>query len=222
MKKRIAQIIIIVGIIIMLYPIVINKTTDVIMSMKIKEINNKVKEIEEMSNETLKELYEVLKGKNEELRNEEQEVKDSFSYEGESFNLREYGFEENIIGSIKIKKINVELPIYLGATVENLNNGATHVKNTSFPLGEKDSNVVIAAHSGLIRNRMFRDIDKLEKGDEVIITTLWDELRYAVIEKEIIEPTEVNKLAIKEQKDMVTLITCFNTHRYIVYCERVG
>ena len=53
------------------------------------------------------------------------------------------GYTDNIIGKITIPKINVELPIYLGATEANLEQGAAHLSQTSLPIGGINSNVVI-------------------------------------------------------------------------------
>lgn len=173
----------------------------------------------------LKELYQKMKMYNLELNTKGQDVVDAFSYQDESVDLTEYGFKQNVIGVINIPKLKVKLPIYLGATTANMKKGAVHLTTTSLPLGEINSNVVIAAHRGMVRNKMFRHLDKLEEGDRVIITTMWDTLEYKVCKKEIIEPTDSSKILIQKGKDMVTLITCHpfrvNTHRYVVYCERV-
>ena len=71
---------------------------------------------------------------------------------------------------------------------------------------------------------MFRNIHKLEIGDEVIITNLWEILKYKVSEIKIIDPTDISEILIKPSKDLVTLITChpyrINTRRYVVVCER--
>lgn len=177
------------------------------------------------NNGNLQELYQKMKMYNLELNTNGQDVVDAFSYQDKSVDLTEYGFKQNVIGVINIPKLKVKLPIYLGATPANMNKGAVHLSTTSLPLGEVNSNVVIAAHRGLVRNKMFRHLDKLEEGDRVIITTMWDTLEYQVCKKEIINPTDSSKILIQKGKDMVTLITCHpfrvNTHRYIVYCERI-
>ena len=59
--------------------------------------------------------------------------------------------------------MNVKLPLYLGATLENLRKGAAVMGETSLSLGTKDSNCVIAAHRGYQGIPYFREIEKLEK-----------------------------------------------------------
>lgn len=175
-------------------------------------------------NKNLDKLYEDMKEYNRNLNKYGQQIVDAFSYENPSFNLKKYGYKENIIGIIEIPKIKVKLPIYLGATEKNLYKGATHLSQTSLPLGEYNSNVVIAAHRGLVRNQMFRNIDKLVLKDEVKITTFWETLIYRVSEIKVISPTDSSQVLIQDGKDLVTLITCHpyrvNNQRYVVYCER--
>ena len=169
-------------------------------------------------------LYNEMKEYNKKLNEEGQNIVDAFSYETPSFDLTKYGLNENIIGIIKIPNINLELPIYLGATAENLNKGATHLSQTSIPLGEENSNVVIAAHRSLFKNEFFKNIDKLNIGDKVIIQTLWDELTYEVTTKNVISPSDSSKILIQKDEDLVTLVTCHpygkTSERYIVYCKR--
>lgn len=218
-KRIIAMMIIIVGIAILIYPYIFRKVT----TNKINTtVNNFIGIINEVRNEDI--LYNDMKQYNRNLNENGQLIEDAFSYENPSFNLKEYGFEENIIGIIKIPKMNVELPIYLGATKENLYKGAVHLSQTSLPLGENSSNVVIAAHRSIVRHQMFQNIDKLRAGDEVIIKTLWETLTYNVTQKKVIAPEDSSQILIQKKKDLVTLVSCHpygkTTERYIVYCER--
>ena len=47
-----------------------------------------------------------------------------------------------------IPRLNLELPVYLGASRENLAKGAALLGQTSMPLGGENTNTVIAAHRG--------------------------------------------------------------------------
>lgn len=188
--------------------------------------NNKtvVESNEQISSEILDYLYTKMQEYNRNLNENGQSIVDAFSYETPSFDLTQYGLKDNIIGIIEIPKINVNLPIYLGATKENLNKGATHLSQTSIPLGGENSNAVIAAHRSLVRNPFFKNIDKLDIGDEVKIKTLWKSLTYIVTERKVISPYDSSEILIQENKDLVTLITCHpygeTSERYVVYCER--
>lgn len=103
--------------------------------------------------------------------------------------------------------------------------GATHLTGTSYPIGGVNTNSVIAAHRGFYKTEMFRNIDKIKIGDKLYIKNFMDTLEYQAIEIDIIKPDELNKLTIRDNKDMITLISCHpfphNYQRYVVYFERV-
>lgn len=151
-------------------------------------------------------------------------VNDPFALSGDD--LSELGLPDGIVGSIVIPKMSVSLPLYLGATEDNLEKGACVVAGTSMPVGGASSNCVIAAHrSRWYGVQMFRDIELMAPGDTLTITTPWESLTYAVVGSEIIEPDDAEALAVQEGRDMVTLLTCHpytqTTQRYVVFCERV-
>ena len=150
---------------------------------------------------------------------------DAWSYQVASFDLRAYGIEDEAIGVITIPKIDVELPIYLGASSENMAKGAVHLSQTSLPIGGPDTNCVIAAHRGWYGAPYFRYIDVLEEGDEVYVTNLWETLTYKVSEIRVINPDDVGQILIQPGRDLLTLLTCHpyasgGLYRYVVYCER--
>ncbi len=191
---------------------------------KIKEIEKKEENQSEESE--LEKLYNELKKQNENLYiNKQKDLVDPFSYEQPTIDLGKYGLEGNIIGFINIPKINIEIPILLGANESNLKKGSVHLTQTSYPIGGKNTNSVIAAHRGWSKSKMFREIQKLEIGDEIYIKNFREILTYKVNEIKIINPTDVDQLLIQEGRDLITLITCHpyrvNTKRYVVYCERI-
>lgn len=183
------------------------------------------KESNSLIKEDLDELFNKMQTYNENIFNEgQQNLVDPFSYEVPSFDLLELGFKDNIIGYLTIPKMEIEVPIYLGATQENMKKGAVHLSQTSIPIGGNNTNSVIAAHRGMRSHPMFRDIEILEIGDEIKVTNMWDELIYKVVETKVISPDEVSEVLIQEGRDLITLITCHpytkNYQRYVVYCEK--
>lgn len=148
------------------------------------------------------------------------------SYEAPGLNLEDYGMEaDDAVGYVEIPAMDVTLPLYLGASRAHMNNGATVLGQTSMPIGGISTNCVIAAHRGWNGKAMFRDVELLQEGDLVYLTTLWETLTYQVTGISIIWPDEVEAVAIQPGQDMVTLLTCHpyivGTHRYLVYCQRV-
>lgn len=171
-------------------------------------------------------LYADMQAYNHEIyENGQIGLQDPFVFEIPAFDLTSYGFQSNVAGYIKIPRMDVELPIYFGATTENLALGAASLAYTSTPIGGENTNTVLAAHRGAGAAAMFRDIETLEIGDKVYITNLWETLTYQVTETKVILPTDVQEVCIQEGRDMLTLITCHpytkNYQRYVVYCDHI-
>lgn len=149
-----------------------------------------------------------------------------YDYQKPSFSLLEYGIQDEIFGVITIPAMDLEMPIYLGATYQHMADGAAHLSQTSLPIGGENTNCVIAGHRGWRGASYFRYIEKLRIGDEVRITNLWETLHYRVVDIQIIAPYEVERILIQEGRDLITLLTCHpyasgGKQRYLVFCERV-
>ena len=222
MKRKIINIVgiffLVVGITLLLYP-------EIISYLKQKQSDQTVKElIQERSKRKQDDpMYQKAVCYNRKIFKEKQVgLKDVFSYRSAPITLRN---EKNTFGYIKIPKMKQKLPLYLGATVENLRKGAAVMGQTSLPLGQKDSNCVIAAHRGYRGIPYFRDIEQLKTGDQVIIKNPWEILDYRVTKIKVIDPYDMDKILIQKGKDMVTLLTCHpyrghGRYRYVVYCMR--
>lgn len=134
---------------------------------------------------------------------------------------------DDIMCTIEIPKINVDLPVYHDSTdrEEKLKKGCVHLANTSLPIGGASTHAVISAHSGYPEQVFFDELDELEIGDTFKINVLNKTLTYKVCEINIVDPDDSSKLEIENGKDYVTLVTCYpysiNTHRLCVRGERV-
>ena len=150
---------------------------------------------------------------------------DQLSYEKPDFLLSDYGIDSDILGYITIPKIDIKLPIYNGASKENMAKGAAYLANTSLPVGGDNTNCVIAAHTRYKGIHMFKRITELKSGDEIYITNLWETLVYKVVETKVIDPKDSQNIYIQENRSLVTLSTCHpypnNYQRYLVYAELV-
>lgn len=139
--------------------------------------------------------------------------------------LTAYGIEDEIIGVLEIPTLELVMPVYLGASGAHLDAGAAVLGNTSAPIGGMSTNCVIAGHRGWHGADYFRHIDRLQVGDTVTITNLWETLTYTVVDIQIIQPHEAEKIKIQPGRDLLTLITCHpyasgGRQRLVVYCER--
>jgi LPXTG-site transpeptidase (sortase) family protein len=149
----------------------------------------------------------------------------AYDYQKASFQLADYGLPDEIFGVLSIPAIDLEMPIYLGATEQHMANGAAHLSQTSLPIGGMDTNCVIAGHRGYSGASYFRYLDKLHVGDTVSVTNLWETLTYRVCKIKIIDPSDVEEILIQPGRELLTLLTCHpyasgGRQRYVVYCER--
>ena len=172
------------------------------------------------------ELLAALQEYNRQLYAEKQcDLVDLEACEEPAADLVAYGIEDEIIGVLGIPAMELIIPAYLGASDAHLAAGAAVLGNTSAPIGGGDTNCVIAGHRGWRGADYFRHIDRLQKGDTVTLTNLWETLTYTVADIQIIQPHEVEKIKIQPNRDLLTLLTCHpyasgGRQRYVVYCER--
>lgn len=133
------------------------------------------------------------------------------------------GDDSSVFAYIDIPKINQKLPIYLGATDDNLDLGIAVIQGTSIPIGGVNTNSVIAGHTGDFE-KYFSDITQLEPGDEISITNRWETLHYRVTGNKVIFPNQEEYLAVVPGKDLITLLTCYlvspEDDRILVFAER--
>ena len=173
------------------------------------------------------ELLADLQKYNRQLYAEKQcNLTDLEACEAPAADLVAYGIEDEIMGVLEIPAMELTMPVYLGASDAHLAAGAAVLGNTSAPIGGGNTNSVIAGHRGWRGADYFRHIDRLQVGDTVQVTRLWETLTYAVADIQIIQPHEVDKIKIQQGRDLLTLITCHpyasgGKQRYVVYCERV-
>ena len=183
---------------------------------------------QEPTEETIpnQELWDAVHDYNQQIWEDRQSgLADPWSYQQPSFTLGDFGLKDEIFAVISIPKNELEMPIYLGATAQHMADGAANLSQTSLPIGGENTNSVIAGHRGYGGASYFRYIDKLQIGDTVTVTNLWEELTYRVSEIKIIYPNEVEEILIQSGRELLTLLTCHpyasgGKQRYLVICER--
>ena len=130
-----------------------------------------------------------------------------------------------IMGYIEIPAIGVSLPIYHGVEDTVLQIAIGHIEGSSLPVGGEGTHCVVSGHRGLPSAKLFTDLDKLAEGDTFLLRVLDEVLTYEVDQIHIVEPDEVDLLAIEAGQDLCTLVTCtpygVNSHRLLVRGHRV-
>lgn len=171
------------------------------------------------------ELLAALQSYNQRIYAEKQSgLVDLEACEEPAADLTAYGIEDEIISVLEIPAMELTMPVYLGASDVHLAAGATVLGNTSAPVGGVNTNCVIAGHRGWKGADYFRHIDRLQVGDTVKLTNLWETLTYTVADIQIIQPHEVDMIKIQPGQDLLTLLTCHpyasgGKQRYVVYCK---
>jgi sortase A len=117
--------------------------------------------------------------------------------------------------SIKIPAIGVEATIIQGDRPEQLNKGVVGQSIGSANPGQK-GNLVLSAHND-VYGEIFRHLDKLKKGDEIIIFTQLRSYTYVVQGTQIVQPSAVEVMDATIDP-VVTLISCYP---YLVDKQRI-
>ncbi len=229
-KRRISIVlavcIFVTGVVLVVFPIVSKWIGDYEDSSMVDDFDDFISDSGNMYNIDLDRLYRDIKKYNEDLFIRGRDyLPDMYTFDKPHFDLRSYGAPDDTFGYIEAPAISLRLPIYLGASVENMKRGAGNLYQTSVPIGDKNTNAVLAAHTGMENKTMFDNIVKLNNNDDVYVTNFWSRLHYKVVKTQIVLPNASSVVDIEPDKDIVTLLTCYpyrkNTHRFVVVCERV-
>lgn len=123
----------------------------------------------------------------------------------------------NYIAVLKIPKINLEKGLVeKSSKYNNINYGVQILKESDSP-DVINGNVILAAHSGTANISYFRNLDKLDLGDDAIIYYQGNTYNYKVVKK--YDADKTGKINIKRDRNTstLTLITCrHNTDKQIV------
>lgn len=133
----------------------------------------------------------------------------------------------DVLGYIRIPRLNVELPIYHGIGNDALSRGCGHMPQSSLPIGGKNTHAVISAHTGMAESPMFSELERMIPGDIFQIEVLGQILTYEVEADGIqtVLPQDISSIQIVRGCDLVTLVTCtpfgINSHRLLVRGSRI-
>lgn len=115
---------------------------------------------------------------------------------------------------VVISALGIDASIVPGTDWEQLKKGVGHQPGTANP-GER-GNLVLAAHNDIF-GEIFRDLDRLRPGDEIVVYAIDQSYRYVVAETRIVAPTDVEVMN-PTSEPTVTLISCYP---YLVDTQRI-
>ncbi len=110
--------------------------------------------------------------------------------------------EGAVVGMIRIPRLAVSSVIFEGTSFQTLAGGVGHLQPSSFP--EEDGNVVLAAH----RDTYFRQLERVQPGDDILVDTLAGKQWYTVQSAEIVTPDRIDLLEATPEPAL-TLVTCY-------------
>lgn len=117
---------------------------------------------------------------------------------------------ENVLGVIKIDKINFEGLIYEGTSMQTLSKGVGHFENTPYI----DGNVCLAAHNS---NSCWAKLHTLSAGDKIHYTCFLGTKEYEVSNISKISETDWSSLE-NTDTNTLTLITCVKGQKDLRLC----
>lgn len=115
---------------------------------------------------------------------------------------------------IQIPAIDVDAPVVQGDGWEQLKKGVGQHVGTSRP-GDK-GNIVLSAHNDIF-GEIFKDLDRLKPGDQIILYTSQRSYTYSITSSKTVEPTQVNVMD-PTSYPTVTLVSCYP---YLVDNQRI-
>lgn len=212
----------IVGFLLMMYPMISNYYYRNEANQQITEFQDQAKKLED--GEILRRM-ELARAYNQTL--DPSKLGDPYT-EKEKEGVAAYAKMLEVaekIGFVEIPKIDVDLPIYAGTSMEVLDKGCGHLEGTSLPVGGPSTHTVLTAHRGLPKAKMFRELDKLKEGDVFYVHNIQTVLAYKVDRILTVEPSNFDPILVEEGKDYATLLTCtpymINSHRLLVRGHRI-
>ncbi|MBK8984552.1 MAG: class D sortase [Chloroflexi bacterium] len=123
---------------------------------------------------------------------------------------------------IEIPAIGVDSTIVQGVDWDQLKKGVGQHINAAQP--GREGNLVLAAHNDIF-GEIFRHLDKLTPGDEIIISTERQSYTYVVREIDVVAPTAVSVMDPTAYAQ-ATLISCYpyqiNTQRIVVFADLIA
>lgn len=140
----------------------------------------------------------------------------------------EYKIGDNIVnrpgigeefGTLIIPSINFEGPVLHGDSKLELDQGVGHFAGSTMP-GE-NGNVIISGH----RHTIFRPLEYVKVGDEVVFETTYGKYKYKVSEIKVLDESDASDLAVLDH-ERLTMYTCYpftaignTSERLIFICD---
>ena len=115
---------------------------------------------------------------------------------------------------VQIPAINVDAQVVVGDSWDQLKKGVGYHLGSANP-GER-GNLVLSAHNDVF-GEIFRHLDQLQPGDEIVVYSGSQRYRYTVSEQRLVTPTQVDVMS-PTNEPTVTLVSCYP---YLIDNQRI-
>ncbi|MCM3707658.1 MULTISPECIES: class D sortase [Cytobacillus] len=127
-----------------------------------------------------------------------------------------------VIGILKIPRLEAELPIIEGTDEDELEKGVGHYTTTAFP-GQHDQ-ILLSGH----RDTVFRSLGELEIGDTFEVSMPYGEFTYEITDSKIVDADDTTVIRSTAPNEILTVSTCYPfsyvgnaPSRYILNAKRI-
>lgn len=125
--------------------------------------------------------------------------------------------ESEVIGILRIPKLDKQLPILEGTDEETLDKGVGHYVTTAFP--SDNEQILLSGH----RDTVFTQFDKLAVGDSFIVEMPYGTFEYVIENAEIVDEDDTSVIRPMGE-EVLTVTTCYPfrfvgnaPQRYVIY-----
>lgn len=171
--------------------------------------------VNNLENKAIEEYYE-----NEEILNDENDIIEDITINEEVNQTSKIEY----VGVLTIPKINLKRGLVNpNSYLNDVKYNVQFLDESAMP-DELYGNVILAAHSGNARVSYFKDLDKLDIEDEVVIDYNNKSYVYTVVNKYEVEKTGKVNIVRNRTSNTLTLITCIHnsSKQIVIICELVS
>ena len=123
--------------------------------------------------------------------------------------------------TLKIPCINLEQPVYYGASYTILKNGVAHDETSYFP-GEGGS-IIYAGHN---YSKFLANLPNVSNDEKIIVETSYGTFEYKVVGSKIVKETATEEVPVQNENEMLMIYTCWPinnighaTERFVLYAN---
>lgn len=207
--KKLSNLIIVLGLLVILSPIATKKYADYKSQQILQALENEMKNLGEVNYNLVQHEFEDEYINTDNSISKEEQMEGSIFLELEhSVTVEDNAPNQEITSNtiIKIEKIDLKLPVLKGIAEESLKYGIGSFRND---IGPGDlGNYSLAGHRSYTYGSMFNRLDELQEGDSIEIVQNKQNFVYKVVDTFIVNPEDTWVLKNEKNKKTITLVTC--------------